>query len=99
MTGFFEPVKNSLTELPVFFRMGTVKTVKLNSKTVKIPYVFGLHPLDELLRSNTLLPGADHDRRTVCIVGATINTIVTAHLLKADPDIRLDIFHQMADMD
>ena len=54
---------------------------------------------DELFRGDAVLLGAQHDRRAVGIVGADVMAFVAAQLLEAHPDIGLDIFNQMADVD
>ena len=45
------------------------------------------------------LPGADHDRRAVGVVGADVDAAVPAELLEADPDVGLEVLDQVADVD
>jgi hypothetical protein len=55
--------------------------------------------LNKLLFRNTLFSGADHNRRTVSVVGANVNAPLPAELLEPHPDIGLDVFDQMSNMD
>ena len=54
---------------------------------------------DKLLRGNAFPVGLEHDRRAVRVVRANIITGVAALFLEAYPDVGLDVFDQMADMD
>ena len=54
---------------------------------------------DQLFRSDAFAVGAQHDGRAVSVVGADIIALVTAHFLKSHPDVGLDIFDKMAQMD
>ena len=45
------------------------------------------------------LPGADHDRRAVRVVGTDVDAPVAAQLLEAHPDVGLDVLDQVAEMD
>jgi len=42
--------------------------------------------------------GAHHDRRTMSVVGTYINALIATQFLKPYPDICLDVFHEMANM-
>jgi len=57
------------------------------------------HAVDQLLRRYAFFFRAQHDRRAVRVVGAHVVDLVTVHSQRADPDVRLDIFDQMANMD
>ena len=54
---------------------------------------------NEFFRGDALFFGAQHNGRTVSIVGSNVMNLMATHSLKADPNIRLDIFHQMPNMD
>ena len=54
---------------------------------------------DELFRADAILLGTQHDRGAVRVVGAKIVAFMAAHFLKADPDVGLNIFNEMADVD
>lgn len=49
----------------------------------------------KLLRRNAELIGFQHDRRAVSIVGAYVDTLMSALLLKTHPDIGLNIFNEV----
>ena len=49
--------------------------------------------------ADAFLPGADHDRRAVRVVGADVDAAVADELLEAHPDIGLDVLDQMAHVD
>jgi hypothetical protein len=80
-------------------RVGGVVVVEVHVEAVEIPLVLVPHPVDELLRRDALLLRAQHDGRAVGVVGAAVDAVVAAHLLEAHPDVGLDVFHQVAQMD
>jgi hypothetical protein len=58
----------------------------------------------EFLRRHAFLLGGDHDRGAVGIVGAdevhhALLPVVLLHSLEADPDVGLDVFHHVADVE
>lgn len=55
--------------------------------------------LDELFGRNAILTGANHDGRAVGIIGADIDAFVALHFLEAGPEVGLEIFDEMAEMD
>jgi hypothetical protein len=57
------------------------------------------HAVDQLLRRDAFLLRLQHDRRAVRVVGADVVDLVPVHAQRADPDVRLDVFDKMADMD
>jgi hypothetical protein len=58
-----------------------------------------LHVGDQLFLAAAFLPGADHDRRAVRVVGADVDAAVPAQLLEPHPDVGLDVLDQVADVD
>ena len=68
-------------------------------KAVKVSLVFVPYAGDQLLRGDALLLGAQHDGRAVGVVGADIVASVSLHFLEAHPDVGLDVFDQMAEVD
>ena len=58
-----------------------------------------LHLGDQRLFADALLPGADHDRRAVRVVGADVDAAVADELLEAHPNVGLDVLDQVADVD
>ena len=55
--------------------------------------------INKFLRCDSHLICFEHDRSSVGIVGTYIGALMTALLLETNPDICLDVFHQMAKMD
>jgi hypothetical protein len=58
--------------------------------------VFLVNSGDKLFGSDAGIPGAYHNTGAVGVVCTKIITLVTIHYVKAYPDIRLDIFKQVA---
>ncbi len=85
-------------QFAVFFRVGGIVVIELDQKSGKIGAVLGMHALDQLLRRDALFFRAQHDGRTVRVVRANIVNFMPLHFLKAHPDIRLNIFDQMPEM-
>ena len=54
---------------------------------------------DSLLWCDTQCLGSEHDRRAMCIIGTDIDALMATHLLKANPDISLNIFNHMPKVD
>ena len=61
--------------------------------------MFLVHAGDQRFRGDAFLFGAQHDGRTMRVVGTDICCIVADELLKTHPDIGLDIFDQMTQVD
>jgi len=58
-----------------------------------------MYTLDQLLRRDAFLLGTQHDRRAVRVVGTDVPALVAGHLLEAHPDVGLDVFDQVAEVD
>ena len=54
---------------------------------------------NEFFRGDAFFFSAQHDRGAMCVISANVMHLVTTHSLKANPNIGLYVFHQMADMD
>jgi hypothetical protein len=54
-----------------------------------------VHSFDELFRGDLLCAGTYHNRGAVSVIGAEVETLIAADFLEADPDIGLQILHQM----
>ena len=87
-----------LGALPVFVGMGRAVVVESDMEGGKIVVVFLPDARDELFRRDAFVLGAQHDGRAVRVVGADIMAGVAAHFLEAHPDVGLDVFDQMAQM-
>jgi hypothetical protein len=72
--------------------------VKIDMKGLEI-VMFLPHASDQLLRGDAFFFGAQHDGRTVGVVGAHVVAAVALHFLEAHPDVGLDVFNQMTEMD
>ena len=85
-----------------FRRMGAVKIVKGNVETGKIAHVFVMYAPDQCFGRDAFLFGTQHDRRTVRVVGANVpafgHPVFRLHLLEAHPDVGLDVFNEMAEV-
>src|SRR5437879_4060470 len=79
--------------------MGRVPVVEFDVESVEVL----LAPLgdfgDELLRRLPRLLRRQHDRCAVSIVGADEVHFVALHALEPHPDVRLDVFHDVADVE
>ena len=54
---------------------------------------------DESVRGHPLLLGLEHDGRPVAVVRAHIDAVMTQPALEPHPDVGLDVFHHVPDMD
>jgi len=57
-----------------------------------------MHFVNELLLGAIPLPRAFHDRRAMGVVGTDVNAAISAELLKSNPDIGLDVFDQVTNV-
>jgi hypothetical protein len=87
---------NLRTELEVLVRISTAVVIKRDIKAREVPFVGGLHIGDEFGFGPSLLPSADHDRCSVRIIGANEDASPTHEALKANPNIGLNVFDEMA---
>ena len=72
--------------------------IKSNAEFGKISQMFFTYLGYELLRTDAFPVGFQHDRCAVGIIRAHVITCVAALFLEAHPDIRLNIFDQMTQM-
>ncbi len=72
--------------------------VEPDAELGEIGAVLFFHVGNQLFRRNAFLVGAQHDRRAMSIVGANIKAFVAALLLKTHPDVGLDVFDEMAEV-
>ena len=83
----------------VFRRMGAVIVVIADAETAEVGQMFFAHAGNHVFRRDALLLRGQHHGRTVGVVGAAIIALVAAHFLKAHPDVGLDVFDHVAQMD
>jgi hypothetical protein len=87
-----------LRQFPVLGRMRGVIIVEADREIVEIAAVFLAHALDQLLGRDAFRLGLEHDGRAVRVVRADVVDLVSAHPLEPDPDVGLDVFQKMPDM-
>jgi hypothetical protein len=67
-------------------------------KIFEILGVISITFANELFRGDALLAGFDHDRGAMGVIGADEGAIVSAHFLKAIPEVGLQVFDQVANV-
>ncbi len=86
-------------EMAVLLRMRAVVMVEGDVEGREVRAVFGVHAFDERLGLDALATRAQHDRRAVGVIGADVDALVPAQSLKACPDVGLDVFDEVPQMD
>ena len=76
--------------------MRAVKVIECDLEVGKIGFVFSFDASNLLFWRNAFFLGAQHDGCAVGVIGTNISTLVSAGLLKAYPDICLNVFQQVA---
>ncbi len=94
-----ELLVDQLGQLAVLFGMGGVVVVEIHQKVGKVGGVLGLDRVDQLLGRDAFLLRAQHDGRAMGVIGADVDALMAAQLLEADPDVGLDVFQHMPQMD
>jgi hypothetical protein len=79
--------------------MRAAVVVERDLETGEVPFVLPLHLRDQFRLRPAFLLGADHDRRAVRIIGAEVDALVATQTLETDPDVGLDVFDQMPQVD
>lgn len=87
---------NGLAMRLVLGRVGGIVVVKAHMKTGEVALMFGAYPCNQLLRADAFGLGTQHDWRAVGVVGAHVVHLVALHFLKANPDVGLNVFDQVA---
>jgi hypothetical protein len=72
--------------------------IEADAESFEIRLVRAVHRCDQLDLGHTLLPRAQHNRRTMRVVRAHVRHVVSAQTLKTHPDIRLNVFDEMPDV-
>ena len=88
-----------LRQFVVFWRVGVVPVVEGDVEAVEVRLAARGDVGHEFLRRLAGLFGRDHDGRAVGVVGADEMHFVALHALKTHPDIGLDVFHDVADVE
>src|SRR5690606_5894917 len=74
-------------QLAVFFAVGGVVVVEIHQEIGEVGHVLGLDVGDQLFGGDAFLFGAQHDGRTVGVIGAHVGAEVAAQLLEAHPHV------------
>ena len=82
----------------VLWAIGRVPIVKGHMKTVQVLLTTLRNVGDKLLGCFANLLGRNHDGRTVCVVGAYKVDLMALHALGADPNVSLDVLHDVANV-
>ncbi len=99
VTGVLVALENHFRERFVLRAVGAVVIVEADLESGEVALVLGLHLLDLLLRRDAFLFRLEHDGGAVGVIGANVQALLAAQLLKAHPDVGLDVFQKVAQMD
>ena len=88
-----------LREFVVLGRIGAAPVVEGDVEAVEVGLAAGRDIGHELLRRLAGLFSRDHDRRAVRIVGTDEVDLGARHSLEPHPDVGLDVFHDVADVE
>jgi len=88
-----------LRQFVVFRGVGAVPVVKLDMKAVQVLRPAGRDVGHELLRGDARLLCRDHDGRAMRVVGPDEMHLVPVHALHPHPDVGLDVFHDVANVE
>ena len=88
-----------MTEFAVRLAIGAAVVIELDIESGEVADVSVTHVGNQCFFATAFLPGTNHDRRAVRIVGANEDALMAAQLLEPDPNVGLDVFDQMADVD
>ncbi len=94
----FQGFINALRKGYVFRGVGGVPVVELNVEAVQILRALTGIAVNERLGRNAFRFGLEHDRRAMGVVGTHKMHGVAGHAHGSNPDIGLDVFHDMADV-
>lgn len=97
--GIAESLPELAAELAIGNAVGAAVMIEFDIKTSEISLVNFAHQSDQLFFAATLLAGPNHDCGSVRIVGADVDAAIATKLLEADPNVGLNVLHQMTDMD
>ena len=96
---FLKLTVDVLRELTILLGVGGVIVVEADMEPGEIFLVLLTDPVDQLLGRNAFPLRAEHDGGAMGIVGANVVTVLATHLLVAHPDIGLNVFQQVPQMD
>ena len=99
MPGRLVALEYLLGKQAVLVRVGGVIVVETNPETGEVRLVLAGRGGDQGLGRDALLAGAQHDGGAMGVIGAHVAAVMAAQFLESDPDVRLDVLHQVANMD
>ncbi|CPJ77815.1 Uncharacterised protein [Bordetella pertussis] len=88
-----------LRERHVLGRIGAVPVVEADMEAVQVARPLGGVAGHQRLRRDAFLFGLEHDRRAVRVVGTHEMHRVARHAHRTDPDVGLDVLHDVADVE
>ena len=94
-----EGLVNALRQLDIFGGVGRVPVIKPDMKTVQVLGAFVGVAFHQRLGRDVFGFGLEHDGRTVRVVGTHKMYGMTRHSHGSDPDVGLDVFHDVADVE
>ena len=97
--GALELQVDVLRQLDVFRRMRGVPVVERDVKALQVARALARDFLDECFRCLAGAFRSEHDRRAVRVVGSHEMDFVSLHALESHPDVGLDVFHDVADVE
>src|SRR5690606_21207469 len=95
----FELTVDILAKCLVLGGIRSVIMVKSNMEAIEIGLMLLPYAVYQLLGGNAFLFGAQHDRRAVSVVGTHIMYLVALHFLETNPNVCLNVFHEMPEVD
>ncbi len=98
-TGRLEPRVDVLRQAHVLRRISRMPVIETEVEAVEVAGPIGRNTRDQLLGRDPLGFGLEHDGRAVGVVGADEVQLVALHSLEAHPDVRLDVLHDVPDVE
>ena len=99
MAVFLQLAINVFRELAVLLGMSGVIVVEADVEAAEILLVLVPDTVDQALGGDAFPLGTEHNSSTMSIVRANVVAVLATHFLIAHPDIRLNVFQQMAQVD
>ena len=98
VAGLGQGPEDAAGQLAVFFAVRAVVPVEIDQEISEILAVLLADLFDQLLWADAALLREQHDRRSVRVVCADVEAVFAAQALVARPDVGLQVFHQVAQM-
>jgi hypothetical protein len=99
VAAFEQTVVDALAQPSVLFGVRRIEVVVGDEEALEVALVLDADLFDQLLGRYAELLRFQHRCGAVRIVGTNVDALITAQALKAHPDIGLDVFEQMPEMD